>query len=580
MPTLASGQVFEEFVDFHPTKDQFDFDRWPYELQEETNARLRELARKYPKLARAWHFTDSRQGTEMWMIEITNHETGPGESKPGVWLEAGVHPDELPGPRYMRYFIERALAMYGKDPVVTRLIDTRTFYVVPNLNPDGHRIPLTAQPSWPGHNPEDHLWRDLNGDGVITSMRWKENPGDEEYQVITEGTLPDSPEHRDPLGYVWRQQSETHWQIKDRDRHWTGRREEPDYNRNFAAEWVSEDPGAGEFPFSLPEIYGAAREITSRNNVFFMLDVHAGNVGREYMIRPLSNQPYQAMHHEDNDFYVRLEQAFAYLSPGDRTYADYYTVRGTGATIGGLPPDWAYLHLGIIGFGAEVGGSGRDYDGNGYVTPDERERWHQEEMGGRYARPWEPYDHPVLGRVEIGGGLVGTHSYGVYPPSIGELMKRRTDINFRFWMYIASLAPELKVEVSSEPQRDGTHRVSATVRNDGWLATYVTRRALELGASSIDAGPGAALSVRRRDFPAIVEMEIEGGELVDGEARQEIGHLLGKFAYIRQWADEGEDVPSETVVWTVRPTGSGPVNVKVKASALKAGSASQELVVQ
>jgi hypothetical protein len=273
-----------------------------------------------------------------------------------------------------------------------------------------------------------------------------------------------------------------------------------------------------------------------------------------------------------------LAQAWAYLSPGDHTYSDFYTPNGTGATIGGLPPDWAYLHLGIFGFGAEVGGSGRDYDGNGEVLPDERERWHQEEMGGRFARPWEPYDHPVLGRVEIGGGMVGTQ--GMLPPSIGEMMKRRNDNNFKFLMYAASLAPELTVDVSAEPHDDGTYRVSATVRNEGWLATYVTRRALEIGGSAIDAGPGAALSVRRRDFPAFVEMEIEGGDIVDGKARQEVGHLLGKFAYIRQWADEGEDVPSETVVWTVRPTGSGPVNVRVRASAAKAGSASQELSVQ
>ena len=545
LPGFVSGQAFETFVDFHPTKDQFDFDRWPYELQEETNARLQELARKYPNIARSWRFADSRQGAEMWMIEITNRETGPGESKPGLWLEAGVHPDELPGPPYMRYFIERALAMYGTDPVVTRLIDTRTFYVVPNLNPDGHRISLTSQPSWPGHNPEDHPGRDLNGDGFITSMRWKENPDDEEYRIITEGTLPDSPEHRDPLGYVWRQQSETHWQIKDRDRHWTGRREEPDYNRNFAAEWVSEDPGAGEFPFSLPEIYGVAKEMTSRNNIFFMHDVHAANVGREWMIRPLSNGPYQAMHHEDNDFYVRLAQAWAYLSPGDQTYSDFYTPNGTGATIGGLPPDWAYLHLGIFGFGAEVGGSGRDYDGNSEVLPDERERWHQEEMGGRYARPWEPYDHPVLGRVEIGGGMVGTQ--GMLPPSIGDIMERRNDNNFKFLMYAASLAPELRVEVSSEPGDDGTYRVSATVRNDGWLSTYVTRRALEIGGSTIDAGPGAALSVRRRDFPALVELSIAGGELVDGEARQEVGHLLGKWGRGRAVRDGRLDGATDRV---------------------------------
>jgi len=34
-----------------------------------------------------------------------------------------------------------------------------------------------------------------------------------------------------------------------------------------------------------------------------------------FMIRPLSNMPYQSMHHEDNDWYVRLAAAWAHITP-------------------------------------------------------------------------------------------------------------------------------------------------------------------------------------------------------------------------------------------------------------------------
>ena len=349
--------------------------------------------------------------------------------------------------------------MHGQDPVVTRLVDTRTFYVMSNLNPDGHDIGLSAHPAWPGHDPADHPGRDLNGDGYITQMRWKESPGDEDYRYLTEGTSLDQPEHRDSTGYVWQPASSTWWEVKDRSRHWTGLREQPDYNRNWAAEWISDDPGAGDFPFSLPEIYAAAKEITDRRNIFFLHDIHAADVVREWVIRPLSNQPYQAMHHEDNDFYVRLAAAWSIISPTDLTLSDYYTTAGTGGTIGGLPPDWAYLHQGILSFGGELGGSGRDYDGDGEVWPDEKERWHQGEMGGQFAEPWEPYDHPELGRIEIGGLRAST--IGPYPPSIGELMEERTDRHFRFLMYVANLAPELRVvDLVSERNADGGRYLS------------------------------------------------------------------------------------------------------------------------
>lgn len=576
-PTAA--QRFEDFVDFEPTKEQFDFDRWPYRLPADVNARLLELAAQYPQIARTHHIGDSRQGRALLMMEITNFDTGDGESKPGMWIEAGVHPNETPGPVYLEYFVERVLAMYGVDPAVTMLLDTRTFYVVTDLNPDSRQLALTSHPAWPGYEEHEQPGADLNGDGYITQMRWKDSPDADEYQLLPEGRLLDEDWHMDPLGYVWRPTGDAGWEIKDRERDWTGRREQPDYNRNFGAEWVSEDPGAGEFQFSLPEIYAVAKEMTDRKNIFFMHDIHAGGVGREWMIRPLSNKPYQAMHHEDNDFYRRLEVAWSVLSPGDQTFSDYYTPAGTGATIGGLPPDWAYLDQGIYGFGSEVGGSGIDYDGSGEVTAEELERWHIEEMDGQFAEPWTPYDHPELGPIEIGGYRVSPT--GPFPPSIGDMMRIRTDRSFRYFMYVASLAPEVRVVgVTSAQNSDGTLTVEAEVRNEGWMSTYVTQRALEISGSSNVAGPGAALGIRPRDFPVVVDITVNGGEIVDGAASQSLGHLVGKFTYIRQWADGGEEVPSKTAIWTIRPRGSGPVSVDVRASGHKAGSDQRTLEIR
>ena len=575
----ADAQRFEEFVDFEPTKEQFDFDRWPYRLPAAVNARLRQLAAQYPQIIRAHHIGDSRQGRELLMMEITNFETGDGESKPGIWIEAGVHANETPGSVYLEYFVERALAMYGIDPVVTAILDTRTFYVLTDLNPDSRQLVLTSHPAWPGYNEHEQPGADLNNDGYITQMRWKDSPDDEEYQYLPEGRLLDEDWHMDPLGYVWRSTGDTGWEIKDRERDWTGRREQPDYNRNFGAEWVSEDPGAGEFQFSLPEIYAVAKEMTDRKNIFFMHDIHAGGVGREWMIRPLSNGSYQDMHHEDNDVYRRLEVAWSVLSPGDQTFSDYYTPVGTGATIGGLPPDWAYLHQGIYGFGSEVGGAGIDYDGSGEVTPEELDRWHIEEMGGQFAEPWTPYDHPELGPIEIGGYRVSPT--GPFPPSIGDMMRLRTDRSFRYFMYIASLAPEIRVvDVTSTQNADGTLTVEAEIRNEGWISTYVTQRALEIGGSSNVAGPGAALGIRPRDFPVVVDITVDGGEIVEGDPSQIVGHLVGKLTFIRQWADEGEEVPSKTATWTVRRRGSGPVIVEVRAAAHKAGSDRRTLEIR
>ena len=88
----VNGQAFEEFVDFRPTTEQFDFDRWPYPLHAEVNARLQELARQYPEIARVHHIGNSRKGQELLLMEITNFATGSGRVEARTLAASGSPP--------------------------------------------------------------------------------------------------------------------------------------------------------------------------------------------------------------------------------------------------------------------------------------------------------------------------------------------------------------------------------------------------------------------------------------------------------------------------------------------------------
>jgi hypothetical protein len=121
----------------------------------------------------------------------------------------------------------------------------------------------------------------------------------------------------------------------------------------------------------------------------------------------------------------------------------------------------------------------------------------------------------------------------------------------------------LRIEdVKAEPIPHGKYRVSATVRNEGALSTYVTRQAIKI----------------RRDYPAVAKIQLTGGK-VDGEEMKGLGHILGKWAYIRYWV-EGEDRSTATVEWIVQPTGSGPLKVTVEAWAPKAGRDQQVITIE
>ena len=549
---LALGVSAQNIGSEPPEDFAFDFDRWPYPLNEENGDRYQELQRQYPNIMRAHSIGKSRSGKDLWVVEITNFDTGAGESKPGLWMDGNIHAFETSGRLYLNYFIERMIYSYGKDERTTRLVDTRTFYVMPVFDADGGDTVMSSHPAWPGYEENPRWGRDLNGDGYITQMRWKESPDDDEYVFASEGTMP---------GEEWRRSSRAHDPL-------TGAREAGDFNRNWSAEWRPEEPGAGRYPFSVPEVKAVADFITSHQNVYLAYSIHSGGGGRSYIVRPPMNQPYEFMPPEDNDFYVRIGAIWSDVSNGGIMENNYYSFlfntgtldeegnqKGYGDTFVGFMDDWAYMHHGIHSLTPEINGAGRDYDNDGWILPDEIERWHEEEKGGMFSRPWVPYDHSELGEIEIGGSI------GI-PGTLGETAKFHSEIQYDYLLWLADLSPLIRIrDVTSERNANGTYRVVATVENEGWLSTYVTRQAIKI----------------RRDLPALARIEVSGGELVDGEAIKGLGHLLGNYANIGRYRPGGQ---SKQVEWTIRQTGDGPLSVSVEAWAPRGGRDRETIMVQ
>ena len=535
----------------------FDFDRWPFPLNEENGARYRELAAQYPNIMRVHSIGKSRGGKDLWVVEITNFATGPGESKPGLWMDGNIHAGETSGRLYLNYFIERMLYTYGKDERTTHLVDTRAFYVMPVFDTDSGDRRLSRHPAWPGYIEEQQRGRDLNGDRYIAQMRWKENAGDTEYRVTTEGTLPGEGALPGEQRRGFRSRDEL-----------TGGRELGDFNRNWSAEWRPEEPGSGKFPFSVPEVRAVAEFITTHRNIYFTYSIHSGGGGRSYIVRPPMNQPYEYMPPEDNDFYVRLGAVWSDLSNGGLIENVYYSFlfntstldetgnqKGYGDTFVGFMDDWAFMHEGIHSLTPEINGAGWDYDNDGWIRRGEIERWHQEEKGGQYYLPWLPYQHPELGEVEIGGSI------GI-PGTLGETAKFHSEIQYDYLLWIADLSPLIRIrDVSTEANADGTYRVVATVENQGWLSTYVTRQAIKI----------------RRDLPTLASIDVDGGELVGGESTRNLGHIPGKFANIGQF--RGSSVATH-VEWVVRPTGNDPPTVTIAAWAPRGGRDERTVTAQ
>src|SRR5213596_487886 len=154
------------------------FDR--FYRYDELSEILQGWAEERPEIFRVESIGKSYEGRDIWLTTVTNFETGPDLEVTGC--TAALH------------LLDKLLRGYGSDPKVTRCLDSRVFYVVPRLNPDGAELAMADKPRfvrssvrpYPRLDEQDGLHEeDIDGDGRILMMRfedpngaWKPHPED------------------------------------------------------------------------------------------------------------------------------------------------------------------------------------------------------------------------------------------------------------------------------------------------------------------------------------------------------------------------------------------------------------------
>ncbi|MBR5284284.1 MAG: hypothetical protein IKU27_04500, partial [Clostridia bacterium] len=90
--------------------------------------------------------------------------------------------------------------------------------------------------------------------------------------------------------------------------------------------------------------------------------------------------------------------------------------------------------------------------------------------------PWTPFDHPQLGQVEIGGYDYKTLVQNCPP----KFLQQEVEKHGRYMLRAVKAMPRLEIRnVKTTPIGDAV-KVEACVYNPAFLATYVTKEALNL----------------------------------------------------------------------------------------------------
>ena len=111
------------------------FDR--FHRFEELTELLRGWAADYTDLVELSSLGRSHEDRPIWLVTVTDVRTGPASEKPALWVDGNVHSAEVASSMAALHLIHRLLSGFGVDPRITHALDTRVFYVVPRLSPDG-----------------------------------------------------------------------------------------------------------------------------------------------------------------------------------------------------------------------------------------------------------------------------------------------------------------------------------------------------------------------------------------------------------------------------------------------------------
>ncbi|HEX2433836.1 MAG TPA: M14 family metallopeptidase [Gaiellaceae bacterium] len=555
------------------------FDRF-YRYDELTEI-LESWAQERPELYRLESIGRSYEGRDIWLATITNVETGADLEKPALLIEANIHAIEVTGATAALHLIQRVLSGYGTDERVTRALDTRVFYVVPRLNPDGAELALAERPRfvrsstrpWPLAEEVDGLYEeDLDGDGRILLMRvpdangtWKPHPEERRMLVRREPDEHDGEFYRVfPEGRIRNYDGVT---IKI-----APPLEGLDLNRNFPMEWAveAEQYGAGPYPASEPEIRAMVQAIVERPNITGHIAYHTFSAVH---LRPYSSYPDEHFPTNDLRTYKLLGEAATAITgyPAISIFHDFkYDPK---QSVKGGANDWLYDHLGLFSWTTEFWSPQREAGIEDYQYiewlrdhPPEDDlkllRWSDEQLDGKGYVDWYPFEHDQLGEVELGGWDL-MYCWGNIPP---QFLEREIAPHSELAIYHLLVSPRLEIRsLDAEALGDDRWLVRLVLENTGWLPTSVSEKAVE----------------RKAVRPLEAEITLpEGGKVVGGERKVEVGQLDGRVhrRSVLWWASNDATSDRAKVEWVVQaPRGA---SVGIEARHQRAGTLRHELTLE
>jgi hypothetical protein len=175
---------------------------------------------------------------------------------------------------------------------------------------------------------------------------------------------------------------------------------------------------------------------------------------------------------------------------------------------------------------------------------------------------WYEFDHPELGKVELGGWDIINYWFNV--PF--DRLENEVAPHSEWALFHALISPLLELrKVEVEKLGETSFLVRLVLQNSGWLPTNVTERALE----------------RKSVLDLRVELDLpDQARLVGGEVRTEVGQLKGRVdkRSTTWWANDESTGDLAKLEWVVEaPAGT---EIGIEARHPRAGTIGRRITLE
>jgi murein tripeptide amidase MpaA len=552
-----------------------------YFSNDELTQIIKQWSEAYPNLMQVSVIGNSHEGRPIRLLTLTNLSTGTDQEKPAIWIDANIHATEITGTTASLYIANQLLSCYGTDPQVTRQLDQSVYYIVPRVNPDGAELAMAPNPRYVRSGVRPYPWqerdeglfsKDINGNGKILQMRiqdpngdWKissldprmmqkrapDENGGTYYRLLPEGILEDYD------GYVIKMARPL---------------EGLDFNRNFPFEWRTEgdQDGAGPYPTSEPETRALADFVINHPNINIAITFHTYS---RVILRPFSTKSDDDMNTEDLWVYKKIGEIGTKIT-GYRCLSTFHDFKYHPKEVTtGAFDDWMYDHRGAFTFTIELwdlptqaGIKDRKLVEWWRDHPHEEDlqilKWVDEHVASDAYLPWQPYDHPQLGKIEL-GGWNGMYTWSNPPPNFVEAEVKK---HYPFMLSLAEMLPHLSINnLKVTKLGEDKFHLNLVVENTGFLPTFTSQQC----------------KIRKFIRPVRVELGLpEGALLSSGKHRQELGHLEGRSNKL-EVASNFTESPTDNrarLEWVIQASAGTILTLKILSE--RAGSITRSVTLE